>query len=39
MIYIVVNIPFKDICFKKYFKPKKSLDFKAKSFKKIYKFV
>ncbi len=37
MIYIVVN--FNDICFKKYFKPKQSQDFRAQSFEKSYEFV
>jgi len=39
MIYTVVNIPFNDICFKKYFKPKYSQDFKAQNYQKSYKFA
>jgi hypothetical protein len=37
MIYTVVNITLNDICFKKYYKPEYSQDFKAQSYKKSHK--
>jgi len=39
MIYTVVNNTFNDTCFKKYYEPKYSQDFKTKSYKKSYKFA